>query len=41
MLRYLEGGFMIGLEWLHWVTNTTNAGTPEANQYMVTGAYTF
>jgi len=46
MLRYLQGGFMIGLEWLHWVTNTINAagastGSPEANQYMITGAYTF
>ena len=41
MVRYLQGGFMIGLEYLHWVTNTTNAGTPEANQYMVTGAYVF
>jgi hypothetical protein len=41
MLRYLQGGFMIGLEWLHFLTNTTNAGTPEANQYMITGAYVF
>jgi hypothetical protein len=41
MIRYLQGGFLIGLEWLHWVTNTTNAGTPEANQYMLTGAYVF
>jgi hypothetical protein len=41
MLRYLQGGFMVGLEWLHWVTNTNSLGTLEANQYMVTGAYVF
>jgi hypothetical protein len=46
MLRYLQGGFMIGLEYLHFLTNTINAagastGSPEGNQVMITGAYTF
>jgi len=44
MLRYLQGGLLIGLEYLHFVTNTTALApnsTPEANQFMLTGAYVF
>jgi hypothetical protein len=41
MLRYQEKGLAVGLEWMHFHTKTTNAGTPDANQYMVSTGYVF
>jgi hypothetical protein len=43
MLRWSQGGYSIGLEWLHFYTKTTAATRPnlDANQYMFSGAYLF